>query len=294
MRKKLLLLTALLTILILAACGGNDDETTDEATEGESADKPILTFGVTPWTSTVPPTEIASIILQDMGYQVEQTQADAGNVYIGLSRGDLNIFMDAWLPVHEVYLDKYSENIESVAVSYDDANAGWVVPTYMEDINSIEDIKGKEDLFMNEMYSIEEGASAVGLIDEVIEDYELDITQVNSSEGAMIAQAMRKMQNEDPVIFYGWRPHTMFNKFDIKLLEEDRGFFNSASVEVIANSNLKEEAPEAYEFLQNWSIPIDDVEEMIIQIEEEEREPSEVAQEWIDNNQDKVNEMLGK
>ncbi|WP_067726011.1 glycine betaine ABC transporter substrate-binding protein [Oceanobacillus damuensis] len=292
MRKKLLFLTVLLTVLVLAACSSSDE--TSNAANEESGDKPVITFGVTPWTSTVPPTEVASLILQDMGYEVEQTSADAGNVYIGLSRGDIDVFMDAWLPAHEVYLDKYSENIESVAVSYDGADAGWVVPTYMEDINSIEDIKGNEELFKNEMYSIEEGASATGIIDEMIADYELDINQVNSSEGGMIAQAMRLMQQEEPVIFYGWRPHTMFNKFDLKFVEENRGHFNSASVEVIANNELKENAPDVYEFLSNWTISIDDVEYMIQQIEDEGRDSAEVAQEWIDNNQDLVDEMLGE
>ncbi|WP_249870447.1 glycine betaine ABC transporter substrate-binding protein [Oceanobacillus saliphilus] len=291
MRKKLLILTVLVTVLVLAACSSSND-TSDAESDG-SEDKPVITFGVTPWTSTVPPTEVASIILQDMGYEVEQTSADAGNVFIGLSRGDIDVFMDAWLPAHEVYLNQYSENIESVAVSYDGANAGWVVPTYMEEFNSIEDILGNEELFKNEMYSIEEGASATGIINEMIADYGLDINQVNSSEGGMIAQAMRMMQQEEPVIFYGWRPHTMFNKFDLKFLEEDRGHFNSASVEVITNNELKENAPDAYEFLTNWTISIDDVEYMIQQIEDEGREPVEVAQEWVDNNQDLVEQMLG-
>jgi glycine betaine/proline transport system substrate-binding protein len=49
---------------------------------------------------------------------------------------------------------------------------------------------------------------------------------------------------------------------------------------------LKDNAPEAYEFLSNWNITLDEVEEMIVKIEE--------GQEWIDSNQDKVNEMIGK
>ncbi|WP_156290332.1 glycine betaine ABC transporter substrate-binding protein [Oceanobacillus salinisoli] len=292
MKNNLLFLSMLLTLLVLAAC--STESGAADSNDKEETEKPVLTFGVTPWTSTVPPTEVASLILQDMGYKVEQTQADAGNVYIGLSRGDIDIFMDAWLPAHEVYLDKYSDNIESVSVSYDGADAGWVVPTYLEDINSIGDIKGNEDMFNHEMYSIEEGASATGIIDEAIEGYELDLTQINSSEGGMIAQAMRLMEQEKPVIFYGWRPHTMFNRFDIKILEDEKGYFNSASVEIITNNELKETAPEVYEFLGNWEISIDDVEEMIAQIENEDRDPTEVAQEWIDNNEDKVNEMLGK
>ncbi|WP_117170033.1 glycine betaine ABC transporter substrate-binding protein [Paraliobacillus sediminis] len=293
MKKVVLGIIGVLLVGLIVACG-QDEDATDGETQEETSNSQTITLGVTPWTSTVPPTEIASLILQDMGYEIEQTQADAGSVYVGLSGGDIDVFMDSWLPVHDVYLEKYSDSIEETAMSYDNAASGWVVPTYMEDINSIADIKGIEDEFDNEMYGIEDGASVTGVIDELIEGYDLDIEQVNSSEGGMIAQAMRKMENEEPVIFYGWRPHSMFNKFDLKVLEEEKGFFESASVHVITNNELQETAPDAYEFLSNWSIPIDDVEEMIVKIEEDEIEPKVVAQEWIDNNQDKVDEMLGK
>ncbi|WP_226037879.1 glycine betaine ABC transporter substrate-binding protein [Aquibacillus saliphilus] len=290
--KKLLFGTISALLLALIVGCSQDGEASKEDSQEETEQTQTITLGVTPWTSTVPPTEIASIVLEDMGYEVEQTQADAGSVYIGLSRGDIDVFMDAWLPVHDVYLEKYSDSIADTAMSYDNADAGWVVPTYMEDINSIADIKGKEDQFGNEMYGIEEGASVTGIIDELIEGYGLDMEQVNSSEGGMIAQAMRKMENEEPVVFYGWRPHTMFNKFDIKVIEEDQGYFETASVHVVTNNELEENAPDAYEFLSNWNISIDEVEKMIVKIEEEGMEKEEVAQEWIDNNQDKINEML--
>jgi glycine betaine/proline transport system substrate-binding protein len=290
--KKVVLTLSVLLVMFIVGCSQQSNEANGD--EAGAEEKQTITLGVTPWTSTVPPTEIAQIILEDMGYNVEQTQADAGSTYIGLSRGDIDVFMDGWFPVHDVYIEKYSDTIEETAVSYPEADSGLVVPTYMEDVNSIEDLKGIEADLGNELYGIEEGASITEEIDGLIESYELDMTQVNSSEGGMIAQAMRKMESEDPVVFYGWRPHTMFNKFDIKVLEDPKGVFETASVKVITNNEIQETAPDAYEFLSNWSISIDDVEEMIVKIEEEEIPKEEVAQEWIDNNQDKVEEMLGE
>ncbi|SFL59415.1 glycine betaine/proline transport system substrate-binding protein [Gracilibacillus orientalis] len=292
MKKVVLSMMTALLVMFIVGCSQQDEESSESAEGAE--EKPTITLGVTPWTSTVPPTEIAQILLEDMGYTVEQTQADAGSTYIGLSRGDVDVFMDGWFPVHDVYIEKYSDTIEETAVSYEDADSGLVVPSYMEDVNSIEDLKGMEADMNNELYGIEEGASVTQNIDKLIEDYELDMKQVNSSEGGMIAQAMRKMESEDPVVFYGWRPHTMFNKLDIKMLEDPQGIFESATVQVITNKELQEKAPDAYEFLSNWSIPLDDVEEMILKIEEEEIPAKEVAQEWIDNNQDKVDKMLGE
>lgn len=290
MKKVLLTLTLILLAAFAAACSSETAET-EEGTAGQS--QKTITFGVTPWTSTVPPTKIAGLILEDMGYEVKETEADAGSVYMGLSRGDLDVFMDAWVPMHQNYLDKFEGKIESTAVSYPEADTGWTVPAYMEDINSLEDLKGREGEFNNEFYGIEKGAGASIESDEIIKAYEFDFTQVNSSEGGMLAQAQRMMEQEKPVVFYGWRPHTMFNKFDLKVLTNEKGFFETSSVEVITNSELKENAPEAYEFLSNWNITIDEVEKMIVKIEEGE-DPVAVAQEWIDNNPEKVAEMKGE
>lgn len=290
MRKFLLGLMTVLLVVVLAACSSGDKKNDEKSSAKKDQ---TITFGVTPWTSTVPPTKVARLILEDMGYKVEETNADVSSIYIGLSRGDINAYMDSWMPSHEVHLEKYEGKVEDTAVSFSGAASGLVVPTYMEDINSIEDLIGKEDLFNNEIYGVEAGGNAAKIIDSLIEGYGLDMKQVNSSEGGMIAQGIRQMQQKKPVVFYGWRPHTMFNKMDIKVIEDTKGYFSIPDIHVITNAGLKEEAPEAYEFLSNWSIDIDDLEAMIVAIEDG-ADPEVVAREWIDNNQDKVNEMIGK
>ena len=287
MKKFLIGSMAVFLLVVLSACSsGEKDE--------DKGNDQTITFGVTPWTSTIPPTKIASLILQDMGYKVEEVKADAGNIFIGLSRGDIDVLMDSWLPAHDILLEKYADDIEDTAISYDDVETGIVVPTYMEDLNNVEDIKGKEDLFNGEMFGIEEGAGVTGIINDMLADYDLDIKQVNSSEGAMLAQAQRLMESESPVAFYGWRPHTMFNKFDLKVLEDKNNHFESSSVHVITNNKLNEKSSDVHQFLSNWSISIDDVEEMIVKIEEDGEDPEVLAREWIDNNQDKVKEMMGE
>lgn len=293
-------MTALL-LVVLAACGSGSDsgekKTEDKKTEKSAQESKgtdqTITLGVTPWTSTVPPTKVARLILEDMGYKVEEVNADVSSIFIGLSRGEIDAYMDSWMPAHEVHLEKYEDNVEDLAISYSDADSGIVVPTYMEDINSIEDLVGKEESFNNELYGVEPGGSAAVFVNSAIEEYGLDVKQINSSEGAMLAQVIRLMEQEKPVVFYGWRPHTMFNKLDIKVIEDPKNIFNVPSIHVMSNKGLKEKAPEAHEFLSNWSIPLEDVETMIVEIEDG-KEPEDVAREWIDNNEDKVNTMLGK
>ncbi|WP_419893553.1 glycine betaine ABC transporter substrate-binding protein [Oceanobacillus kimchii] len=284
--KKFTIVLSLLTLIFLAACGSGDEESTNT-----SESKGTINLAVTPWTSTVPPTKIARIIIEDMGYEVKETQADVSSTFVGLSRGDLDAYMDSWMPAHENQMEKYSDSIEKVTTSYDNANTGLTIPASLQGINKVSDLKGKEDQFGNKIYGIEEGAGATEMMRDLIEEADLDVELVPSSEGGMLAQAQRKISSDEPVIFYGWRPHSMFNKFDIKVLEDDYEVFTPSTVNVLANNGLKDKAPDVYAFLKNWSISIDDVEEMITKIEDGADE-REVAKEWIDNNQDKVNKML--
>src|SRR6185312_13807996 len=180
--------------LLVLIVGCSSGEQKNGNNKGSDKKAQTITFGVTPWSSTVPPTKVASLILEDMGYKVKETNADVSSIYIGLSRGDINVYMDSWMPSHEVHLEKYKGKVEDTAVSFSGAASGLVVPTYMEDINSIEDLIGKEDLFNNEIYGVEAGGNAAKIIDSLIEGYGLDMKQVNSSEGGMIAQGMRLME----------------------------------------------------------------------------------------------------
>src|SRR5699024_1504957 len=288
MKKTLLTFMVVLLSLAMYGCSSNDSS--------GDGDKPKLTLGVTNWTSTVPPTKIVHKILEDMGYEVDEIEADAGSVYTGMSSGDIDIFMDSWYPNQKQYIDRYSDSIESVGISYSDADSGMVVPKYMEDINDVADLKGKEDLVDNEMFAIGEGDPAMQNMEKMIDVYDLDIEMTNSSEAAMLAAAEGKMENKEPVLFYGWRPHTMFNKYDLKILtnkDAPDGLFDGSDIHVIANKELEDKAPEAYDFLSNWSISIEDMEEMIAKIDNDE-DPDEVTQTWIDNHQDEIEEMKGE
>ncbi|MCY6958108.1 glycine betaine ABC transporter substrate-binding protein [Clostridium brassicae] len=287
----------ILIVSIFVGCGATTKQgtenknTTDEIVENKNA---TITFGVTPWSSTVPPTQIAKKILQDMGYTVKEISADAGGVYAGLSTGDIDVFMDAWLPdMHKNYMKKFGTNIDDVSVSYPNGELGWVVPTYVKDVNSIEDIKGKESQFGGKIYGIEEGAGMTMTSKEMIKAYGLDLQYVASSEGGMLAQASKLIKDKKPVIFLGWRPHPMFVNYDLKVLKDPKGYFKASEVHVLTHKGLKNKAPEAYAFLSKWNIDVEDIEKMIVEIDGG-KAPEDVAAEWIKQHKDKVNAMTGK
>ncbi|WP_027964904.1 glycine betaine ABC transporter substrate-binding protein [Halalkalibacillus halophilus] len=285
MKRISLVIVSLIVAISLIGCSENDSE-------AENVEDQDLVLGLTTWTSTVPPTEIVKYILEDMGYNIEVKEANIGAIYVALAEGDIDIYMDSWYPQQTQYLEQYSDSIEQLSPIYEDANAGMVVPNYMEDINDVEDLVGNEDMVNNEVIAIEDGDPAMDELQELIDAYDLDLNLVNSSEGAMIAAAKASTDQEEPILLYGWRPHSMFNDMGLKILtnEEHPEYFSGSSIHPIANDELHEKAPGAYELLEGLTISIPDMEEMIIKIDNGE-DAEEVAQEWVEDNQDRIDEI---
>ncbi|WP_096189894.1 glycine betaine ABC transporter substrate-binding protein [Evansella halocellulosilytica] len=295
MKKHTALLFFSMMLVLLAACGNTNeakddtDEQAEETVEGET-----IVFGLTTWTSTEAPSNIAKLILEEAGYNVEFSLLDQPVIFEGLVNKDVHFFMDAWLPYTEAELwANYEDDLQKVATSYSDVPLGWVVPSYVEE-DTIDDLIGNAEKFDEQVLTIDPGAGIVTLSEELIKEYgiEDEYSLTTSSEFAMIAEAEEKIENEEPIIITGWRPHSMFAAFDLKFLEDEKDIFKSDNVYVISYDGIEEEYQRAYDILSKWSIEVEDLEEMMLAYEEEGRSFEELAEEWINENRDQVDEML--
>ncbi|HAG06865.1 MAG: Glycine betaine ABC transporter substrate-binding protein [Clostridia bacterium 62_21] len=292
MRKKgMLVLVAVLVLGLLAAgtgCGGG------------AAEKEV-TIAMTPWSTTIPTTNIAKILLEEeLGYKVNVQNADAGVTYSGLASGDIDIFLDSWLPhMHADYMKKYGKNIEDIGTVYTEGVLGWVAPTYVEpdSIAELNDYKDKFDSNGNgkgEIIGIEPGAGMMRTSKKIIDAYGLDFELVESSEWAMMAEVDKAVKENRWIVFLGWSPHWMFAKYDLKYLEDPKGFWAGDEVHVLVTKGLEKRAPEVVSFLKKFKVSIDDMNKMIYDIEVEKKDPVAVARAWIDAHPDEVKAMLGE
>ncbi|MDV2581358.1 glycine betaine ABC transporter substrate-binding protein [Alkalibacillus haloalkaliphilus] len=292
--KKLIAITAMITMLILAACGGDNGE---EGTEEAAEEKGEIVFGQTSWTSTEAPTQIAKQILEEVGYDVEITLLDQPVIWEGLENEEIHFFMDAWLPYTEAALwEDYQDSLQQVATSYEEVPLGWVVPEYV-DAETIGDLEGRAEEFDGEIVTIGEGAGIVELTYDVMEEenYNLDGFEVTpTSEAAMLGVMNSKIDNEEPFIITGWRPHSMFAQHDLKFLEDTEGHFQYDNVYVLSYQGIEDqpEYEEAYDILSQWSIDVDDLEEMMYDYENNDVDFEDSAAEWIEENRDTVDEWI--
>ncbi|MFD2114507.1 glycine betaine ABC transporter substrate-binding protein [Paenibacillus yanchengensis] len=306
-KKKWTVLSSLLVIVaLLAACGGGGGGAGNSNANGNNggssnpspnASKEIKLAYVA-WDSEIASTNVVREVLeQKLGYKVTMLQVDAGPMWAGISDGSADAMVAAWLPTtHEEYVKMNEGKFEDLGENMSGTKLGFVVPSYM-DINSIEDLTDEIGSSLNyTITGIEPGAGIMGTAEKVFEEYGLKDkwTLLESSSAAMTKELERAYAAEEPIVVTGWTPHWKFAKMDLKYLEDPKAVFGQdEKIHTIVRTGLKEDAPEAYAFLDKFNWEAADMEKVMIDIAEG-VSPEEAAKTWVDANSDKVDSWLAE
>ncbi|WP_226576738.1 glycine betaine ABC transporter substrate-binding protein [Halobacillus litoralis] len=143
-----------------------------------------------------------------------------------------------------------------------------------------------------EITGVEAGAGVVKTAQKATEEYEnLDGWEVApSSSGAMATALGEAIEDEEPIIVTGWTPHWKFSKYDLKYLEDPKDLFGGEEqIKTMARQGLEEDKPNAYKILDQFNWTTEDMETVMLEITDGVSE-EEAANNWIENNQDKVDE----
>ncbi|WP_422122359.1 glycine betaine ABC transporter substrate-binding protein [Planococcus sp. X10-3] len=278
------------TLLLLTACNGDEESgSAEESTE----EKGSISIGMNNWAENVAVSNMWKIVLEEKGYDVSLEPVEKAILYEGLSSGDLDIGMEIWLPnTDKSFFDKYEEEIEWRETWYEGTDLALVVPSYMEDINSIEDLKANQELFDSEIIGIDPGSSLMGLTEEVVSEYNLDYDLIPSSEPSMIAELKNRLENEEPIVVTLWKPHWVFAEMDLKILEEPNNIYgDSENILYATRQGLEDDHPEVVEWFDNFMLNDAQLGSLMADLNEADSEQAG-AQKWIDENQDLINEWI--
>ncbi|MFC7064193.1 glycine betaine ABC transporter substrate-binding protein [Halobacillus seohaensis] len=292
MGKSIVLLITLSLFTILAACG-NSESASGEGDSEENEQEPIR-MGQINWAENIAVTNMWKVILEDKGYDVELNNVDMGTTMKALSDGELDASLEVWLPVQDAnYLEEYKDEVNfSDEVWYENAKVGLVVPEYMEDINSVEDLNENKELFDGEITGFDPGAGTMEVTEQLIEDYELDYELLSSSEPAMLAEIGEAIKDEEPIVAPLWSPHRIFSQYDLKYLEDPQETFGGTEkIHHATRHGFAEDYEEVDAWLKNWKMDDASIGELMTYVDDAE-EPIDGAEKWVEENEDLVNEWI--
>lgn len=278
---------AALSLGMLSACG---EDSGNGAGNGDGDG--VISIGYLDWDEAVAVTYLWAHMLTDEGYEVELSQLEVGPIFEDMSGGNLDLFMDVWLPVtHEEYWDEYGDSLESLGVWYDNASLSIAVPAYVDEVDSLEELADNADLFGGRIVGIDSGAGLTRITEEeVIPTYGLDGTMdlTTSNTPSMLAELDSAIANEEPVVVTLWHPHWAYSKYDLKDLDDPEGTLGEVEeVSIVARDGFSGDQPEVAEMLEDFVMDdqqLAELEEQIFDVHDGDAEAGVEA--WLEENPD--------
>src|SRR5690606_34036105 len=239
--------------------GGNGGGTAPAADAKNVGDGKKISIGYIPWDEGVASTFLWKEILEQRGFEVEAKQFEAGPLYTALAQGTMDFQTDAWLPTtHDPYWKKYGDRMDDLGSWYEETSLELSVPAYMDDIDSLEDLKGKAGTFGGKITGIESSAGMMGLLkDKVLKEYGLDkeYKVVDSSTPAMLAELKRAYSKKEPVLVTLWSPHWAYSDYDLKKLKDPKGSWGKGDgVHTVSRKGFADDHPVVGQWLRDFSM----------------------------------------
>ncbi|QUX29465.1 glycine betaine ABC transporter substrate-binding protein [Nocardiopsis akebiae] len=304
-RKRMTALSAagMSAALLLTACGGGGGESLTGPEEGGGEDTKEINIALIAWEEGIAVTHMWQAILEEKGYDVTITDVDVAPMYQGAANGDVDLFLDTWLPVtHADYWEEYGDQLEDLGAWYDNAKLTITVPSYMEDVNSIPDLADHADDLGGRIVGIDPGAGLTRVTQEeampgygLDEDFEL----VTSSTAAMLAELDSAIAEEEPIVVTLWRPHPAYAQYDLKDLEDPEGLMGDAeTVHAVGRDGFGEEYPELTGWLEGFELSDDELASLeVLTVSEDggyKDDPEAGARVWLSENPEFLERTLGE
>jgi glycine betaine/proline transport system substrate-binding protein len=291
---------SLLAFIFMMGINSWADAQEDDA-DLEAENQNLVTLTYVEWASEIASTYVVKVILEELGYEVEINAVTAALMWQAVANGEADGHVAAWLPTaHEHYLRAVKDKVKNLGPNLTGTKIGLVVPQTVP-LNSIEELEANVAKFDGKIIGIDPGAGLMNKTKDILEEYNLNsFTLVDGSGANMTAALGEAIKNEQWIVVTGWTPHWKFLRWKLKYLKDPKGIYTSLQypdkehIATIVRHGLKEDKPEVYRLLDNFSWNASDMEQVMIWNKENEKNeeigPYENAKRWIAANRKKVDE----
>ncbi|NYH53038.1 glycine betaine/proline transport system substrate-binding protein [Nocardiopsis arvandica] len=301
-RKRMTALSAagMTAALLLTACGGGGSSENLTGPEDGGEENKEINIALIAWEEAIATTNMWKVILEEKGYDVTVTDVDVAPMYQGAANGDVDLFLDTWLPTtHADYWKDYGDSLEDLGVWYDNAKLTLTVPSYMEDVNSIPDLTDHADELGGQIIGIDPGAGLTSTTqNDAMPGYGLDedFELVTSSTAAMLAELDSAIAEEEPIVVTLWRPHPAYAQYDLKDLKDPEGLMGGAEeIHAVGRTGFGEDYPELAGWMENFELNDEELATLeVLTLQEHEDDPEAGARAWLADNPEFLERTLGE
>lgn len=267
-------------LLGTGACSGVDQDGAGET----------LTFAsVAGWDDTVAVTALWTVLLEERGYSIEVVNADLAAGISGIARGDIDAYLNAWLPAtHETVIEENRDDIvilDDEGAYFEDNRQALVVPDFVEE-ETISDLVENADAYDNRIVGLEAGSGNMELLPGVLETYgaEDDFEIVDGSTPAALAELENAVADEEPVVISLWTPHWVYADLDVRPLEDDQqGWPEPDGSFVVTSESFPEEHEEVAEWMTGATLTDEQYSSLMLEVDEADSE-REGAEAWLEDS----------
>ncbi|WP_342641570.1 glycine betaine ABC transporter substrate-binding protein [Rhodoligotrophos ferricapiens] len=259
----------------------------------DAAEKDV-TIAYVEWSDAVVATNVIKTVLEDAGYNVKIVPLSGAAMWQAVATGEADAMVAAWLPAtHQAYYEKLKDQVEDLGPNVSGAKIGWAVPTYVADVNSMEDLKDKASEFKGQVIGIDPGAGLMKASENAIKEYDLPLKLIEGSDATMVAALKDAYGKKEPIIVTTWTPHWMHSSFELKYLKDPKGVFGGEeTVNTVVRKGLKEDDPKLYAILDNFALSLDQEQAVMLENEQPGANPAETAKKWVEANKATVDQWL--
>ncbi|MCA9969990.1 MAG: hypothetical protein KC425_07240 [Anaerolineales bacterium] len=292
-------LALLLVLLLVVACGGGGAEET-------------ITLVENPWPASELNVAVAKILIeQELGNPVEIVALDENAQWDAIAGGDADASLEVWPSGHSERIAEYIDELGTVAHGGPlgpVGEIGWFVPAYVvaehPELASWEGYRDAAALFATAETGdkgrfLGADPSWVQYDEQIIENLGLPFQVVwTGSEDALIVEVASAYSRQEPVLFYFYSPHALFQQYDLVQVTlppySDACYADEAAIACaypqdellkIFNPELAERAPDVHAFLSNMNYGNAAQIEMLAMLNEG-MSAAEAAQAWLDGHED--------
>jgi len=266
--------------------------TLSPAQQAFAEEKPTIKIGYVAWASTMSALGITGALLEEIGYKVEPVLMDVGVMYSSVSKADVDMIPSASIPeLHEAYFDKHGWSYEILAITYGFSMQGLGVPSYMKDLNSIEQLADYTDQFDGRIVGIGPGSGLMQAASKAMVQYPSlkDYKLIEGSGSAMVGSVKKATAKNEPILATVWRPHWLFMKYPMKLLKDPKGLFGRPYASYTVGPNgFKQRYPAAAKMMWQSIVFPDELSDVMFSIGNDKMDPLDAGRKWVNENPDIV------